>query len=147
MTTTARHLATIDLLRARGFDGSPGFHLAEPATGEEFREDDGTRREAVEEQYEAERDGPAVLLTRRWGPPGRLVLGPVLERSMEGEPIPQPWSTLSCHTPDLSPWTADGARIGLGVSQGDRELPFQLLAVATTVDPPVRTAPGDRTQA
>ncbi|MEX0168778.1 hypothetical protein [Streptomyces sp. LMG1-1-1.1] len=144
MTTTARHLATIDLLRARGFDGDPGFHLAELATSEEFWEDDGTRREAVEEQYEAERDGLAVLLTGRWGPPGRLVLGPVLERSMEGEQIPEPWSTLSGHTPDLYLWTVDGAWIGLGVSQWDRELPFQLLAVVTTVDPPVRTsrAPG-----
>lgn len=147
MTTTARHLASIDLLRARGFDGSPGFHLAELATSEEFWEDDGSRREAVEEQYEAERDGLAVLLTRRWGPPRRLVLGPVLERSMEGESIPEPWSTLSCHTPDLFLWTADGAWIGLGVSQWDKELPFQLLAVVTTVDLPVRTYRGGPSQA
>ncbi|MFE0651477.1 hypothetical protein ACFVZH_23095 [Streptomyces sp. NPDC059534] len=141
MTTTARHLATIDLLRARSFDGSRGFHLAELATSEEFWEDDGTRREAVGDQYEAEREGLAVLLAARWGPPRRLPLGPVLERSMEGESIPEPWSTLSGHTPDLYLWEADGAWIGLGVSQWDKELPFQLLAVVTTVDPPAEPLP------
>ncbi|WP_406056131.1 hypothetical protein OG462_08815 [Streptomyces sp. NBC_01077] len=134
--TTAGHLAAIDLLRARGFDGGPEFHLAELATSEDFWEDDGTRRVIVEDQYEAERDGLAVLLTARWGPARELDLGPVLERSMEGESIPEPWSTLSCHTPDLRLWRADGHWIGLGVSQWDKELPFQLLAVATTVDPP-----------
>ncbi|KQX57409.1 MULTISPECIES: hypothetical protein [unclassified Streptomyces] len=134
--TTADHLTAIDSLRARGFDGGPGFHLAELATSEEFWEDDGTGREIAEDQYQAERDGLAVLLTGRWGEPRELLLGPVLERSMEGESIPEPWSTLSCHTPDLVLWRVDGAWIGLGVSQWDKELPFQLLAVVTTVDLP-----------
>ncbi|MEV8585375.1 hypothetical protein [Streptomyces sp. NPDC051180] len=144
MATTAHHLATIDLLRARGFDGSPGFHVAELATSEDFWEDDGTRREAVEDQYEAERQGLAVLLAARWGPPLRFRLWSVLERSTEGEEMPEPWSTLSCHTPDLYLWRADGAWVGLGVSQWDRELPFQLLAVVTTVDPPAEPSPDPR---
>ncbi|MEV4940943.1 hypothetical protein [Streptomyces zaomyceticus] len=135
MTTTA-HGAAIELLRTRGFDGGPDFHLAELATSEDFWEDDGTRRVIVEDQYEAERDGLGALLTARWGTPRELDLGPVLERSMEGEAIPEPWSTLSCHTPNLRLWRADGSWIGLGVSQWDKELPFQLLAVLTTVDPP-----------
>ncbi|MFH9726224.1 hypothetical protein ACH4M4_25170 [Streptomyces sp. NPDC017254] len=134
--TTARRLAAIDSLRTRGFDSDVRFHLAELATSEEFWEDDGTRRELVEEQYEAERDGIAVLLTARWGPPGRIDLGPVLERSMEGESIPEPWSSLCGHTPELWLWRAEECWIGLGVSQWDAELPFQLLALATTVDPP-----------
>ncbi|WP_055602272.1 hypothetical protein [Streptomyces aureus] len=135
--TTADHLAAIDLLRARGFDDGTDHHLAELATSEDFWEDDGTRRPIVEDQYEAERDGLGALLTARWGEPRKLDLGPVLERSMEGESIPEPWSTLSCHTPNLRLWRADGRWIGLGVSQWDKELPFQLLAVLTTVDPPV----------
>lgn len=55
---------------------------------------------------------------------------------MAGESIPEPWSTLSSHTPDLRLWRVDGRWIGLGVSQWDKELPFQLLAVVTTIDPP-----------
>ncbi|MCX4986871.1 hypothetical protein [Streptomyces sp. NBC_00572] len=134
--TTAGQLAAIDVLRARGFDGGPDFHLAELATSEEFWEDDGTRREIVEDQYQAERDGLAALLTARWGPPRDLDLGPVLERSLDGEPILEPWASLSAHTPELWLWRVDGYWIGLGVSQWDTELPFQLLAVATTVEPP-----------
>ncbi|APE20272.1 MULTISPECIES: hypothetical protein [Streptomyces] len=134
--TTAAHLAAIDLARSRGFDGGPDFHLLELATSEEFWEDDGTRRPIVEEQYEAERDGLTALLTGRWGAPTELDLWPVLERSMAGESIPEPWSTLSSHTPDLRLWRVDGRWIGLGVSQWDKELPFQLLAVVTTIDPP-----------
>ncbi|WP_309056012.1 hypothetical protein [Streptomyces sp.] len=144
--TTARHLATLDLLRARAFpprparsgplDSGPGFHLGELATSEEFWDDDGTRRALAEDQYEAERDGLSVLLTARWGPPSELSLHSVLERSMDGEEIPEPWATLSCHVPDLRLWRADGRWVGLGVSQWDKELPFQLLALVTTVDPP-----------
>ncbi|MFD8207793.1 hypothetical protein ACFV2S_15555 [Streptomyces sp. NPDC059695] len=144
--TTAEQLATIDLLRTRAFPvrpersgsvaGGPGFHLGELATSEDFWEDDGTRRALVEEQYEAERDGLAAVLTARWGPPEELSLWPVLERSMEGEELPEPWPTLSCHTPELKLWRADGRWIGLGVSQWDKELPFQLLAVVTEAGPP-----------
>ena len=144
--TTARHLATIDLLRSRDFpprpersglvDSGPGFHVGELATSEEFWEDDGTRSVLVEEQYEADRDGVAALLTARWGPPEEVSLWSVLERSTRGEELPEPWSTLSCHTPYLTLWRVDGRWIGLGVSQWDKELPFQLLAVITEVDPP-----------
>ncbi|MFD3333491.1 hypothetical protein ACFWV1_12725 [Streptomyces sp. NPDC058700] len=144
--TTAQHLATIDLLRSRAFPAGPersgpvgsgpGFHVGELATSEEFWEDDGTRRELVEEQFEAERDGLTALLSARWGPPDELSLWSVLERSMEGEEIPEPWSTLSCHTPRVTLWRAEGRWIGVGVSQWDKELPFQLLAVITDVDLP-----------
>ncbi|MER5310552.1 hypothetical protein ABT034_22495 [Streptomyces sp. NPDC002773] len=144
--TTARHLATIDLLRSRAFparpersgpvDSGPGFHVGELATSEDFWEDDGTRRVLAEEQYEAERDGLTALLTARWGPPDELSLWSVLERGMEGEELPEPWSTLSSHTPRLTLWRDGGRWIGVGVSQWDKELPFQLLAVVTEVDPP-----------
>ncbi|WP_030686213.1 hypothetical protein [Streptomyces globisporus] len=144
--TTARRLATIDTLRAGPFparpersgpvDSGPGFHIGELATSEDFWEDDGTRSVLVEERYEADRDDLAALLTARWGPPEELSLWSVLERSMGGEEIPEPWSTFSCHRPDLRLWRVDGRWTGLGVSQWDKELPYQLLAVITDVDPP-----------
>ncbi|MFC9595457.1 hypothetical protein ACFTUC_37370 [Streptomyces sp. NPDC056944] len=144
--TTAQHLATIDLLRTRAFparpepsgpvDSGPGFHIGILARSEDFWEDDGTRGPLVEEQYEAERDGLTALLTARWGPPQVLSLWYVLERSLDDEEMPEPWAALSCHTPDLRLWRVDGRWIGLGVSQHDKELPYELLAVITDIDPP-----------
>lgn len=144
--TTARHLATIDLLRSRPFpgqrgrsdagDSGPGYHVAELSTSEDFWEDDGTRRELVEEQYEAERDALAVVLGARWGEPHIFSLWSLQERGMEGEEIPEPWSVLAASVPDVHLWRAEERWIALGVSQWDKELPFQLLAVVTEVDPP-----------
>ncbi|MFF8838097.1 hypothetical protein [Streptomyces sp. NPDC015130] len=136
--TTARHLATIDEFRARLADGpgdGPGFHLAELATSEDFW-DDGSGRALAEEQYEAERDGLAALLTARWGPPTELDLWPVLERTLAGESLPEPWSTLCAHTPELRLWRDEDRWIGLAVSRWDKELPLRLLALVTTADPP-----------
>ncbi|MGW5867686.1 hypothetical protein ACWFRJ_36725 [Streptomyces sp. NPDC055239] len=162
--STAQHLAAIDLLRSREFPaehgrshggfGGPGYHVAELLTSDDFWEDDGTEWEATEEQYEAERDGLTVLLAERWGPPRIFSLASLFERSMgdgydaesyededegdgdSGEDIPEPWGSLSASVPDLHLWRTDGRWIALGVSQSDRELPFQLLAVITETDPP-----------
>ncbi|MFI8824933.1 hypothetical protein [Streptomyces sp. NPDC053431] len=143
---TAQHLAAIDDLVVRAFperaessgfrDSGPGYHVAALATSEEFWEDDGTRRSAVHEQYEADRDGLSTVLGVRWGPPQVFSLWSVLDRSMSGERISEPWGGVCCHVPDLHLWRAGQRWIGLGVSQWDKELPFQLLAVVTTVDPP-----------
>ncbi|MEU2235643.1 hypothetical protein [Streptomyces vietnamensis] len=150
--TTAQHLATVDSLRTRAFptrpersgpvDSGPGYHVGELATSEDFWEDDGFRSVLVLEQYEADRDALAALLTARWGPPEELSLWPVLERVNDGEEIPEPWSTLSCHAPHLWLWRVDGRWTGLGISQWDKELPFQLLAVVTEVDPPAQGLSG-----
>lgn len=150
--STAEHLAAIDLLRSREFPaergrspsgvGGPGYHIAELLTSGDFWEDDGTQWEATADQYEAERDGLTVLLTERWGAPQIFSLASLFERAQgasydeEGEDLPQPWDTLACSVPDLHLWRADGRWIALGVSQWDRELPFQLLAVVTEIDPP-----------
>ncbi|MET9678094.1 hypothetical protein ABZY68_34150 [Streptomyces sp. NPDC006482] len=134
--TTAHHLATIDALRARGSGNGPDSPMAVLATSEDFRDDDGTRRALAEDQYEAERDGLAALLTARWGPPTALDLWPVLERSLAGDSLAEPWSTLAHHTAELSLRRADGRWIGLGISRWGEELPLQLLAVVTRADPP-----------
>ncbi|MFD5764534.1 hypothetical protein ACFWIN_01735 [Streptomyces sp. NPDC127049] len=144
--TTTRLLADLDLLRSREFpagpersghvDSGPGFHVAALATSEEFWEDGGSLRELVGDQYEAERDGLAAVLAARWGEPDRMSLWPLQDRCTEGERLPEPWSHLSAHVPDLMLWRVDARWIGLGVSRWDAELPFQLLAVITDVDPP-----------
>ncbi|MFE0133890.1 hypothetical protein ACFWY6_20350 [Streptomyces sp. NPDC059037] len=155
--STAQHLATIDLLCSREFSaehsrsgavaGGPGYYIAELLTSEEFWEDDGSRWEAVAEQYEAERDGLSALLTGRWGAPGVFSLASVFSRMLTdwdevtgeeipAEEIPEPWSSLSSAAPDVHLWRAAGRWVALAVAQWDKELPFQLLAVVTETDPP-----------
>lgn len=150
--SSADHLAAIDLLRARDFPaapgrsehgyGGPGFHVAELATHDQLWDDDGTAHEETEAQCEAERDALAVLLTERWGEPQVFGLTGVLIRVMAqeadgaGEPIPDPWATLSESVPDLHLWRVDGHWIALGVARWGERLAVQLLAVITVVDPP-----------
>ncbi|MEW1646118.1 hypothetical protein [Streptomyces sp. NPDC091219] len=144
-----RWLATIDLLCARDFPaeygrtdvgtGGPGCHMAELATSGDFWEGGRTERAETEARYELDRDALGERLTERWGAPGTLSLGGVLERSLSGgEDIPEPWASLSAHVPDVRLWKQPetGRWIALGVSQWDKELPFQLLAVITETDPP-----------
>ncbi|MEU2285211.1 hypothetical protein ABZ614_25260 [Streptomyces sp. NPDC013178] len=144
----ARWLATIDLLCARDFPaehgrtdvgtGGPGYLVAELQTSDDFWEDDGTQWEETEAQYDADRDGITARLTDRWGPPHHISLSSTLERSTNGEDIPEPWRSLSAHVPDVHLWQLPGTGrwLALGVSQWDKELPFQLLAVVTDTDPP-----------
>jgi hypothetical protein len=144
-----RHwLATIDLLCARDFPaehgrtdvgtGGPAYHSAELQTSGDFWEDDGTEREETEAQYECDRDGLGERLTERWGAPDVISLESTFERAQDGEDIPEPWASLSSHVPNVQLWRRPktGRWIALGVSQWDKELPFQLLATVTEIDPP-----------
>ncbi|MFF3906032.1 hypothetical protein ACFYZJ_08470 [Streptomyces sp. NPDC001848] len=144
----ATYLAVIDLLCAREFpaargrtehgESGPGYHMAELATSGEFWEGDGTEREETEAQYEADREGLGERLVERWGPPQEFSLYSVLERRVNGEDIEEPWAGLSGHVPDVHLWKSaeTGRWVALCVSQWDKELPFQLLAVVTDIDPP-----------
>ncbi|WP_367324787.1 hypothetical protein [Streptomyces sp. HUAS ZL42] len=144
----AHCLATIDLLCTREFptehgrtdvgEAGPGYFTAELQTSGEFWDDDGSEREETAAQYEYDRDGLSERLAERWGPPDRFSLASVLDRFMEGEDIPAPWGTLSGHVPNLYLWQPPRVEryVALGVSQWDKELPFQLLAIVTEVDPP-----------
>jgi hypothetical protein len=62
----------------------------------------------------------------------------VLDRTVRGEDLAEPWASLSGHVPDVHLWRSDetGRWIALGVSQWGDELPFQLLAVVTDTGPP-----------
>ncbi|WP_455359542.1 hypothetical protein [Streptomyces sp. SYSU K21746] len=144
--TTAPHLATIDLLRTREFPSTrgrsdvgssgPGYHLAELSTSEEFWEDDGTGRAAAEDQYAAECAALAQVLSVRWGEPQVFSLWSLLVRGTEGEQIPEPWDQLSGTVAHVHLWRVEERWLALGVAQWDRELPFQLIAAITAVDPP-----------
>lgn len=144
--TTAQHLATIDLLRSREFPllrgrsdvgtSGPGYHLAELSTSEEFWEDDGTGRAEAEDQYAAECAALAQALSARWGQPQVFGLWSLLVRGTAGEEIPEPWNQLSGTLDHLHLWRVEERWLALGVAQWGRELPFQLVAAVTEIDPP-----------
>lgn len=141
-------LTTIDLLCTRDFPaehgrtdvgmGGPGYHIAELQTSGDFWEDDGAGWERTEAQYEIDRDGLGERLIEHWGAPDVISLAGAFERSQGGEDIPEPWASLSAHVPDVHLWKSPETDrwIALGVSQWDKELPFQLLAVVTQMAPP-----------
>lgn len=144
----AQWLTVIDRLCAREFPaehgrtdvgtGGPGYFIAELRTSGDFYEDGGGERDETEAQFEAERDGLGRRLAERWGPADEFSLYSLFERTTEGEEdVPEPWASLSAHVPDVHLWTAaeTGRLVALGVSQWDRELPFQLLAVVTETPP------------
>jgi hypothetical protein len=141
-----QHLAVVDRLRSEPFpaergrsdtgEAGPGYHVAGLATSADFGDDDGSRREETEEQYEADRDALSERLAERWGAPDVISLWSVQDRSMGGEDIPEPWAVLSSHVPDVHLWQVDGRWVALGVSQWDKELPFQLVALITEMVPP-----------
>lgn len=140
-------LAVIDALCAADFptqygrtavgEGGPGYLTAELQTSGDFYEDGGSGREETEAQYEADRDALGERLRARWGPGDEVSLYSTFERGMDGEDLEEPWASLSDHVPDVHLWRTDAGRwVALGVSQWDTELPFQLLAVVTVIDPP-----------
>ncbi|WP_179120205.1 hypothetical protein [Streptomyces tsukubensis] len=143
----------------------PAHRVETLLTSEEFLNGDSADRDAVQEQFEAERDGLTALLTRRWGEPhvfslwslrartaagatrgdapeGDAVPGPWAAYDRDGTPhvtgevIPDPWAALSECVPDLHLWHWDGRWVGLGIAHGGGEDPFRLLVFATLTDPP-----------
>ncbi|MFJ6354566.1 hypothetical protein ACIQKB_34580 [Streptomyces sp. NPDC092046] len=123
-----RHLAALDLMRARPF-GDRAHHVAELAPG------DAPRDPATAERAEAERTALAGLLAARWGPPDRFGLGSLLLRAERGERIPEPWDLLSSSVPDVELWRVEGRWIALGLL-GAAEDAYRLLVCVTDVDPP-----------
>ncbi|WP_046730035.1 hypothetical protein [Streptomyces humi] len=143
----AKCLAVIDELCAADFprqygrtavgEGGPGYLTAELQTSGDFYEDGGSEREETEAQYEADRDALGERLRGKWGPAQKFSLYSTFERGVDGEDLDEPWASLSDHVPDVHLWRTDAGRwVALGVSQWDTELPFQLLAVVTVMDPP-----------
>ncbi|TVL87822.1 hypothetical protein [Streptomyces sp. SAJ15] len=138
MTDIARHLAAIDELRARPFpdrpvsgpllESGPGFHIADLRVSEDFWDADLARVAEVDEEFDAELRCLIQALSRRWGEPEAVDLTDHLERSALHEPVPPPLDSLCSYVGRLHAWRVDGRWVAVGVGQGDRELPIQLVA-------------------
>jgi hypothetical protein len=133
----AAQLAEVDRLRALEFpaqrvtstavESGPGYHLADLAVSPDLHDEDPGRWEAVADDFEAACQALIELLAQRWGEPRPLDLYPYLIRMEEGGRVPPPLDLLCGYVSEVYGWTVDGRWIALGVGQGDRELPFQLV--------------------
>ncbi|MEU8519088.1 hypothetical protein [Streptomyces sp. NBC_01216] len=138
--TLARHLAAIDLLRARALPEA-GYHLAESAVADAVTPEEQPGEWGLD-QAEAECDALALLLAARWGPPRPFALPHLLlPRSEAGEEeteeIPDPWGLLTASLPDLRLWRPDdrGPWVALGLT-GSAQDGFRLVVCVTEIDPP-----------
>jgi hypothetical protein len=143
--STARHLATIELLHARSFPAqygrtgrvvsAPGYHLAELTAGGPSGA--CADREETDAQYEAECDALAEVLARRWGPPQTFGLWSTFVRAQEHrEEIPEPWSGLSARVGSVHLWRARDRWVAVGVARWGADAEPGLVAVVTETDPP-----------
>ncbi|MBY8878310.1 hypothetical protein [Actinacidiphila acidipaludis] len=133
----AAQLAEVDRLRALEFparrvtsaavESGPGYHVADLAVSEDFHDADVVRREAVAEDFEAACQALIELLAQRWGEPQPLDLYPYLIRLEEGGQVPPPLDLICGYVSEVYGWTVGDRWMALGIGQGDRELPFQLV--------------------
>ncbi|MER0484551.1 hypothetical protein ABR737_40545 [Streptomyces sp. Edi2] len=143
--TTDAYLAAIDRLRLRDFpagparsamvESGPGFHIAGLRVSQEFWDADLAEVAEAAEEFEAELTALVQALSLRWGEPESFDLADHLERSARGLPVPPPLDTLCGYVPRMHGWRVQGRWIGVGVGQGDRELPFQLLVAVGEGEP------------
>ncbi|GAO10615.1 hypothetical protein NCG97_03355 [Streptomyces lydicamycinicus] len=135
--TIDKHLTVIDRLRLREFpavpdrsamvESGPGYHIAGLRVSEEFWDADAAEVAEAEEDFTAELTALVQALSLRWGAPETVDLGAHLERTARGLPVRPPLDTLCGYVPRMHGWRVQGRWIGVGVGQGARELPFQLL--------------------
>lgn len=144
----AKHLATIDRLRAREFPAKlsrsdrctagPGYFMTELETSQGLLAGEACVREQTADDFHAYRQGIAQRLNDRWGelPPWPQLT--VRERMGRGEAIPEPWATLSLRTDELDVWQPEerGRWVVVGVADRDERDEIQLLATVTEIDPP-----------
>ncbi|WP_327706461.1 hypothetical protein OG530_36980 [Streptomyces decoyicus] len=131
------YLTVIDRWRLRDFpaapgrsalvESGPGFHIAGLRVSQEFWDADLAEVAEAAEEFEAELTALVQALSLRWGEPEVRDLADHLDRTARGIPVRPPLDTLCGYVPRLYGWRVQNRWIGVGVGQGDRELPFQLL--------------------
>ncbi|MFG2832627.1 hypothetical protein ACGFWI_35120 [Streptomyces sp. NPDC048434] len=135
--TIDAYLAAIDRLRIREFpavpgrsamvESGPGFHIAGLRVSQDFWDADLAEVAEAAEEFEDELTALVQALSLRWGEPETIDLADHLERTARGIPVRPPLDALCGYVPRMHGWRVQGRWIGVGVGQGDRELPFQLL--------------------
>ncbi|UXY21940.1 hypothetical protein N8I84_26985 [Streptomyces cynarae] len=115
--------------------GGPGYHIAILRATQDFWDDRSP--EVVEpavQELESDLTAIASALTGRWGDPITVDLWPYLGLDNPDypniEPAPEPMRSLCNVAASMLVWRIPSTSrwLGLTIGQGDRELPFELLA-------------------
>ncbi|GAA2067800.1 hypothetical protein GCM10009801_15470 [Streptomyces albiaxialis] len=129
--------AAVERLLAR-----PGARVEDLRTASPPPEDpDAADARADEEEMYAECEALVAALARAWGEPGILDLAPFLERTVSGEPVPEPLTGLCGHVAELAVWPVGGRWFGLGVVPYGDMFPARLVAVLGAEGPPPLSPP------
>jgi hypothetical protein len=133
----AVQLAEVDRLRLLPFPGrrvrrgtvtsGPGFHLAALAVGEDPHDGDPGLAAQAEDDFRAWCQALVELLSARWGDPETVDLSVFLERAASGGSVPPPLDALCGFVPEVYGWRVGDRWTAVGVGQGDRALPPQLV--------------------
>ncbi|MGW0334930.1 hypothetical protein ACWD0J_24185 [Streptomyces sp. NPDC003011] len=136
-------LCTGDLAAAHGesdaFMAGPGYRIESLAASHELPTDDAARRAPVVEDFHALKEHMSLMLNARWGEQqSPWWMGTIVVRIDRGEPIPEPWATVSALVDELNLWQPPGTErwLALGVADRDLDDEVHLLAVVTDTDPP-----------
>ncbi|MGW0968011.1 hypothetical protein [Streptomyces sp. NPDC002516] len=115
--------------------GGVGFHIAVLRATQDFWEDRSPEIvEPAVRELEADLSSVADALTERWGGPTTVDLWPYLGLDdpdhPDTAPAPEPLFSLCGLAVTMPAWRipSSGRWLGLTIGQGDRELPFELLA-------------------
>ncbi|WP_416986100.1 hypothetical protein [Streptomyces sp. T028] len=114
--------------------GGPGYHIAVLRASQDFWEDRSPEIvEPAVQELEVDLAAVAEALTERWGSPATVDLWQYLGFDDPDYPdveVPEPLCSLSSLAVNMLVWPvpATGRWLGLTIGQGDRELPFELLA-------------------
>jgi hypothetical protein len=149
------YVSLIDELIARPFPavsyqsesgcGGPGHHLRILQESEDFWDDPyyEASREA-EERLEADLRALTVVLAARWGEPRTVDLWQYLQAGCQGDVVPEPVNTLCQQATSMQVWPLPGSGrwLALTIGQGDKELPFELIAAVGEASALVTSLPG-----
>jgi hypothetical protein len=109
----------------------PGHHVLVLRASQDFWDDPEVEVvRAAQREIEAGFRALVTTLTTRWGKPETVDLWPYLETGGGDGPIPQPIDELCMLTGSMQVWRHPqvGRWLALTIGQGDKELPFELLA-------------------
>ncbi|MGY1434111.1 hypothetical protein [Streptomyces reniochalinae] len=119
----AHHLTALGRLRAE-----PAAHIAVLRAAEPEPDGDPAALLTAEEEVRGDHEALLVLLSRQWGEPHVLDLGPHLLAAADGAGLPEPEGSLCWRVARLAFWTVEGRWIGLGLARRSEAVPLQLLA-------------------
>ncbi|MFE9388346.1 hypothetical protein [Streptomyces sp. NPDC006784] len=121
----AHHLAALGRLQS-----DPAARTAVLRTADPHSDGDPLELLEAEREVRADHEALIVLLSRQWGEPETVDLGPHLLAAAEGATLPEPERTVCWRVAELAVWPVGDRWMGVGLARHGEDIPLQLLAAA-----------------